>query len=448
MMRARFFAVSLCVFFVTGFLAVAPAHAQRIGSVPMGGSSSFLQPEKEAAPAPQGMLRDGIAVVVNDDAITHGDVRARLALALMAAGMPDTPEARAKIFPQVLRALIEEQLIMQEAKKIGAHVPQAEVNAAIAHIAQENKVPNDDMKALLASKGIPFSTMYNQTKGALAWNQVVMREIRPRIEVSDEEIEAAVRSLEDNAGKQEYLVSEIFLAVDQDNSEEEVKAFANKLFEQISAGAVFSSVARQFSQGTGASAGGDIGWIRAGELAAEVDKALQGMEPSSISKPIRSGAGYHIIGLRDKRIVAFGDPEKIKVTLGQVFKRASDDETVEALLDEAVRIKTEVKTCEAMETALSSFNGWKWKDLGTFMLGDVPSWLASTVESLKEGEAGEPIVANKTVLMVYMCDRDAPLNIDKDEIRQAIGVEKMQRISRGFLRDLRRDAFIDIRLKE
>lgn len=434
----------------------APAYAQRVSQLPavqdvvqgeQGGGAFFQQR------APAVAINDGIAIIINNEIITKGEIRARLALAFMSAGIKNVPETRRKILPQVMRALIEEELIMQEAKKLGISVSDQEVQAAVAHIANGNKVPGGDMKGFLESKGIPFSTLYKQIKGSVAWNKLVMRSIRPRIEVSDDEVEVAVESLNDNAGKQEYEVSEIFLAVDKDSNEEQVKAFADKLFEQITAGAVFSSVARQFSQGTGAAAGGNIGWIREGELDPAVNKVLQSMDEASVSKPVRSGAGYHILGLRDKRVVAFSDISKVKARLGQVFKSYSDPDDLasdglDRVIEEAETLRQRIKNCDSIESKIATtFDGWKWKDLGTLDLGSVPTWLAENVSTLKEGEASTPMATNKGVLMVYLCQRDEPTSIDRDKIRKSIGIEKMQRVSRGFLRDLRRDAYMDVRLK-
>ena len=151
-------------------------------------------------------------------------------------------------------------------------------------------------------------------------------------------------------------MSEVFLAIDHDSDEKEVKALADKLYEQISAGAVFSSVARQFSQGSSAATGGDVGWILAGELAPEISNVLQHMDTSTISTPIRTGDGYYIVGLRDKRVVAYGDVSKVKVRLGQAVKSATTSEAIEVAMEEAEKIKEGVQGCESVQGALPE--GW------------------------------------------------------------------------------------------
>ena len=293
---------------------------------------------------------------MNDEVITKGDLRARTSLALLSAGLPDTEEARANLLPQVMRALIEESLVRQEAAKLGISIPDEAVESAVARVSADNHVPGGDMRAFLQAKNIPYSTLYHQMENQLAWSQIVMRSIRPHIDVSDEEIDASVQGLYDDAGKQEYLMSEVFLAIDHDSDEKEVKALADKLYEQISAGAVFSSVARQFSQGSSAATGGDVGWILAGELAPEISNVLQHMDTSTISTPIRTGDGYYIVGLRDKRVVAYGDVSKVKVRLGQAVKSATTSEAIEVAMEEAEKIKEGVQGCESVQGALPE--GW------------------------------------------------------------------------------------------
>ncbi|MFX8393320.1 peptidylprolyl isomerase, partial [Acinetobacter baumannii] len=68
--------------------------------------------------------------------------------------------------------------------------------------------------------------------------------------------------------------------------------------------AAFPSLARQFSQGTSAASGGDLGWVQPGTLPAELDTAAAGLQVGRISNPIRGPGGYYILALRDRRAIA------------------------------------------------------------------------------------------------------------------------------------------------
>ena len=90
-----------------------------------------------------------IVAVVNDNVISSSDLNARIAMAFLSSGLPDTPEVRQRLLVQLLRSMIDEQLELQEAKKLEITVPQAEIDQALARISQSNNIPGGDMKQFL-----------------------------------------------------------------------------------------------------------------------------------------------------------------------------------------------------------------------------------------------------------------------------------------------------------
>ncbi len=417
--------------------------------LPTGAFAQRVSASPEAPLSASGSLETGIVAVVNDAIISSADLRARLALAILSAGLQDSPEVQKKLLPQTLRTLVDEQLQMQEGKRLEITISDAEIQEAMSRIASDNQIPGGDMAAFLRQHQVPSSTMKAQIKAALTWNRVVMREIRPRIDIGEDEINAEIQRMRASAGKQEYLVSEIFLGVDKPENEPEVQALAEKLVEQIKGGAVFGAAARQFSQGLGASTGGDIGWIQIGQLAPEIDKALESLQKGDVAGPLRTADGYHILGIRDKRVVALGDMKEMAVKLEQIFRPFTATTEKEVLLREAETIRRTVSDCASLKTTLaSSFPLWRWQDLGEVKLDTAPPWLANKVAPLAEGQSSEAMATDRGALMVFVCGRTMPKeNVNRDAIRAAIGGEKMDLLARRQMRDLRKNAFIDVRLK-
>lgn len=431
MNKSLLLALAFFVFWPTG------AFAQRVSSPP------------EGAPSVSGLLETGIVAIVNDAIISSADLRARLALAILSAGLRDSPEVQKKLLPQTLRTLVDEQLQMQEGKRLEITISDAEIQEAMSRIAADNQIPGGDMAAFLRQHQVPSSTMKAQIKAALTWNRVVMRDLRPRIDIGEDEINAEIQRMRASAGKQEYLVSEIFLGVDKPGDEPEVQALAEKLVEQIKGGAVFGAAARQFSQGLGASTGGDIGWIQMGQLAPEIDKALETLQKGDVAGPLRTADGYHILGIRDKRVVALGDMKEMAVNLEQIFRPFTATTEKESLLREAETIRRTVSDCASLKSTLaSSFPLWRWQDLGEVKLDTAPPWLANKVAPLAEGQSSEAMATDRGALMVFVCGRTMPKEkVNRDAIRSAIGGEKMDLLARRQMRDLRKNAFIDVRLK-
>lgn len=424
-------------------VCAAPAYAQRVSDLPRASA-----PEKDRPQQQIETFSNGIVAVVNESVITGLDLRARMALAILSSGMPDSPEVQKKLLPQVLRGMIDEQLQLQEGKKQGISVSPADVSAALSRLAEDNKIPGGDMRAFLRKNGIPPSTLETQIKATLTWHKVISQRVRPLIDIGDDEVEAVVQRMKANAGKPEYLVSEIYLAADKPEDEGEVKALAEKLVEQIKGGVSFGAMARQFSQGLGAASGGDIGWIQLGQLAPEIDRALPNMQKGMIAGPIRSAGGYHLIAVRDKRTIAGENGKNISVKLQQGFRPFGADISKEALLREAKAMQQGIKNCDALkETMAQKFPAWRHQDLGEVKMEKMPAWLSDKITSVSDGEAADPLATDKGALVVFVCGRTVPENFDLNAIRNAIGSEKMELMARRSLRDLRKNAFIDVRLK-
>jgi peptidyl-prolyl cis-trans isomerase SurA len=285
-------------------------------------------PQQAPAPAvaapvapPPARSTEGIAAVVNDDIISMSDLTARLQLALVSSGLPNTQETRQRLTPQVLRSLVDERLQLQEATRANVSVTDKEINEAFGKVAEQNRMERDQLEKMLASQGVPRSTLESQIRSTIAWGKLVQRRLRPSIEIGQEEIDQVIQRIQANAGKPEYLAAEIFLAVDAPEREDDVRRLADRLYEQIGQGASFPAVARQFSQSAGAAAGGDLGWVQQGQLPEELDGALRQLRPGQATRPIRSITGYHILMLRDERTVAAANSlpprEQIMNSLGQ-----------------------------------------------------------------------------------------------------------------------------------
>lgn len=425
-------------------------HAQEHGSSPRPSQAPESAPLQEAAPAPAPPppIGDKIAAIINDGVITTTDIDARLRLAMLAAGLPQTTEVAQRLFPQILRSLIDEQLQLQEAKRLEISVNKDEIDKSLERIAQENHIPGGDMRLFVISQGDSPESLEQQVKASLAWNKVIQRELRPRVAVSDDEVDTVVNRIRANAGKQEFLVSEIFLTVDNPKDDEQVKQAADNLVTQLKGGANFGAVARQFSQSSTAGSNGDAGWIQEGQLPPELNKVLITMQPNTISPPIRATSGYYVLGLREKRTITLGGTgDEISINLQQVF-RPYGTLGKDALLKDAARLETASPTCASLQSTIKQkFPGWSWYDLGDMKASKIPTDISHRVENVPVGKSTEPMATDKGALILYVCDRHVPEGkIDREAITNTLGTEKLELQARRQMRDLRRTAYIDIRL--
>lgn len=417
------------------------------GLIPLSASAQRI----DELPAVDSTRVDRIAAVVNENIISTQDISARTKLALLSSGLPDTPEVRQRLLPQILHSLIDEQLEMQEAKRLDVNVTDDEINQALIRIAHDNNIPGD-MKSYVALHGGSPDSLVQQVRVSIAWGKVIQRELRPRVDVGDDEVEDYIERIRKNIGKEEYLVSEIFLAVDSPKDEDQVEEFANNLVAQLKNGANFGAIARQFSQSTGAASGGDIGWIQEGQLPAELNNALTHLSAGEISNPIRSASGYHILGVREKRVVSLGDNSSSKnVTLGlqQVFRPYASNISRDDLLRDAASLRASISNCQNLHATIDQkFPAWHWQDYGDVNLDKTPSWLSDKLQGLPVGSSTIPMATDKGAIIFFICNRrGGDDGINREAITNAIGTQKLELQARRLLRDLRRDAYLDIRLE-
>lgn len=142
-----------------------------------------------AAPA-HAENKSGIAVIVNDQPITVGDINDRLQLYTANAPTPPPEEVRQQIARQVLSKLIDEKLQLQEAAKTGINITEAQVNEAFASVAQNNQSTADEFKARMIARGVKPQTLMDQLRAEVAWGQLVRRKLRPQINITESEIDS------------------------------------------------------------------------------------------------------------------------------------------------------------------------------------------------------------------------------------------------------------------
>lgn len=253
------------------------------------------------APEVRAQVVQGIAAVVNDDIVSTQELAERVRLARISTGLPDDPNSQRLLTQQALRSLIDEKLQLQEAKRLNLTVTDAEVDGALATIAQRNNLTAQQLQATLAERGTDIASLRAQLRNQIAWLKVIGREIRPKIVVSEGQIDLAAHAQAPAAGERELLLSEIVLPVYNPEQEADVMADARQLVAALRAGSAFEPLARQLSAAASAEAGGDLGWIPAQVLAEDVRNAVSRLSPGEVSEPIRTTLGIQIIRLREAR---------------------------------------------------------------------------------------------------------------------------------------------------
>lgn len=389
---------------------------------------------------------ESIAVIVNDDVITYGDVYDRMSVVIRSSNLPDSKNLRKKMMPQVVDTLVTEQLQLQEAKKLGIKVGDDEVEGGFRQVAEQNKLDVDAFKKILKQQGMPETSMARQIASQIAWGKVVQQKLRPQVVINDSDVNAEISRMRAMSGKSEFLLAEILLPVLSEADESKIKKFANNLVVQMKKGASFSSLARQFSASSAAAQGGMIGWVTEDSLDPAIATSVASLAKNNITAPIRTNQGYHIMLLLDKRVVDFADPEDAQLTLKELILPFSDEEG-----------RTEVAAKELGKGLTGCFDIeekkdiWEGAQLETYNIrvGELPEEKQSGYLSANIGAPMAPVVADGKVSIKMVCSKEMPKgNLpDFEGIRQQIGLKRMDVLSRSYLQDLKMQSYIENRME-
>jgi peptidyl-prolyl cis-trans isomerase SurA len=384
-----------------------------------------------------------IVVVVNDEAITNADVEDRMNLIFMSSGLQPSETTRKNVRERVIKNLIEEKLQLQEAKKNGIDVDRATVETALNTVAKQNRMTVDDMNGMMEKAKVPRQTLLDQIKATLSWTKVIQRVLRPQVEVGDDEVSAVLERIKSNEGKPEFLMGEIFLNIDNPAEEAKVLDLANDLISRMKDGTPFSVLAQQFSKGTGALNGGDLGWVQAGQLSGDMDKAAQSLAVGSVSGPIRLPDGFHILAKKQERIISAVDPRAIEVHLRQA-NFALQGRTLTNAQPEIDKFRQNISSCSALTSRIGQYQDWSTADLGEKRIGELPRWLAKLAETLPINEPSQVMEKNGFAIVLYVCERNDS-GSDRASILTTLGNEKLELQARRLLRDLQRSASVEMR---
>jgi len=431
---------------MTSFRALILATALALPlALPAGGA---LMPWL-AAPAMAQTNR--IVSVVNGDVITANEVTNRSRLFALNSGMGASAEVLTRLRPQVTRLLVDERLRTQEVQRRRVLVSDADVAEAVGDIEQRNGLPAGGLAAQLRNSGIEPRALYDQIRNQIGWARLVRGMLGNQGEVAQREVDDFIAAHKARTGEPEYLVSEIFIPVDEASAEADVRRFVDDVVAQLRRGVPFPAAATQFSQSQTALQGGDMGWVRPDEFDPAVGRIVSQMPPGAIANPTRVPGGFQIIALRQKRET--GRELATLVTLRQSFYPFSapldPQAPTQQQRDAVERARTlEGKSCEAIDAAGRGGPNNRPSDPGTVRLDTMqPPPLRQLIAGLPVGRGSQPIITPDGVMVIAVCSKETRnlAELTPDQAKAQIMRERAELISRQMQRDLRRRATIEAR---
>jgi parvulin-like peptidyl-prolyl isomerase len=207
---------------------------------------------------------------------------------------------------QILERLVDQALQLQEARTQGIATSAAEVDAYLADLREDAKLTTEEaFKSALAKEGLTLAKLRKDVENHLTLLKIVGKEVRSKIIVSEQEVRKAYEDeidkfIEPSQVKLRY----IFIPVPQDAGPEAAsreKKKAEEVLVKLKRGEDFSQVAREYSGGPMADIGGDIGYVKKGELHSALDQAAFSLQAGQISDIIPMPSGFGILKVEERR---------------------------------------------------------------------------------------------------------------------------------------------------
>lgn len=392
----------------------------------------------------------GIAAIVNDTIITTDDVQERGKL-LVSTGSGNLSKAAVKrAESRALQMLVNEALQMQEAKRLSVDVTEEEIQNAIIGLEKARHKPAGSLIAFLEAQGIDKTTMINQVRAQIAWNKVVTERLRRNVTISDDEIIRAQFAENNAPGRPHYHISALSVPIKSKDQEEKAADLARNLLKALSSGEPFAAVARKVA-GSGEVIVQPSVWVPEESLEPPIAAALRELSPGQVTRPLRSLNSFQIIQYRDKRDIKPlpANTELIlKNTLLPLSQKTSDAEFVK-LLQAARAIQESASICNdaGIPANILPENYGAQSQFSFSRLDKLAPPLVPIVVTLNVGETSDPVATPEGLRMVSLCEKAVPAAgfADSKVVRQKLFSEKVELEAVKHLRNLKRDAFIEIK---
>jgi peptidyl-prolyl cis-trans isomerase SurA len=194
---------------------------------------------------------------------------------------------------QIIETLIIEELQLQMADRAGVRISDSELNDAIARIAQNNNMGIEEFMSFMAGRGSSYEDFREKVRQEMIIQRVQRGRVASEINITEQEFEAYLQTDDSlNELEPELMIQQILVKNLGD---------ADRAINRIKNGEDFSSITKEISISSNAALGGMMQWRKIADMPELFVDAVSLLGIGDYSKPLESGAGYHILKLIDKR---------------------------------------------------------------------------------------------------------------------------------------------------
>ena len=400
---------------------------------------------------------DYIVAVVNQELVTASEVQQRLArireeAARNRTSLPPAPALR----KQVLDALVDERVLITNARESGARVDDPELDRAVANVAQQNQMTMAQLRERLKQEGISYAKFRDNIRDQILVERVREREVVSRIRITDAEIDDLIEKRRKAAGiGSEINVAQILVTVPEGASDAVVaerRARAEAALKRVQGGEDFGVVARDVSEDANRALGGEIGLRLADRLPDLFVRAVERLKPGEVAPDLlKSGAGFHVVKLVERKEASSFTIDQSRVR--HILLRPSPELTPEAAARRLLQFKGDIEAGRKTFEQLARDNSEDGSavqggDLGWASPGSFVPEFEEAIAKLPVGGLSDPVTTRFGIHLVQVVDR-RKVTLDNRQLReQARNILREQKFEEAFaewLRDLRGRSYIEYR---
>jgi peptidyl-prolyl cis-trans isomerase SurA len=401
---------------------------------------------------------DHIVAVVEDNVILQSELNSKLEMVKQkfkskSSGMPPASE----LTQQVLERLVVENLQLQRAKRNGLVISDKIINQSIAQIAKQNNLSVPQFRQELANQGLDFHRFQDEIRSQLLIDQLRNREVTRRIKVTDQEIDIylKVRGGSVLTSKSRYRIGHILLPIAEDASPTDKQSTEQKvqrLIEQLRNGGDFKEIAILNSEASTAAKGGDLGWRSTQQLPSIFADMVPKMSKGDVHDPIVNTSGYHIIKLLDFKgevheSIKQTHARHILIKTDEVFGDQPAQKKIDALMYELENGADFAILAKAhSDDKISALNGG---DLDWINPGSLVPEFETTMNQLDVNSISKPVKTKYGWHIIEVMERRESHDskaMERAAARNEISRGKMEEETRLWLRQLRDEAYVELRI--
>jgi peptidyl-prolyl cis-trans isomerase SurA len=409
-------------------------------------------------PAGAAIELDSIVAVVNDDIILRSELDERLRTVRNQLREQGTPMPPLSILEkQVLDRLILNKLQIQMALETGIRVDDETLNRTITNIAAENQLSLAEFRKILEEDGYRYEKFREDIRDEILVSRLRQRQVDNRVMVSEREVDNLLSTaVHQGDVEQEFHLRHILVALPDSPSAsqlEEARKRAERIWNDLRAGADFREIAIANSDGAQALEGGDLGWRKAAQIPTLFAEFVADMAVGEISEIIRSPSGFHIItvaGMRDSEqiVVTQTHSRHILIRPDEMLRSEDARARLEGLRERIRRGDdfAELARAHSHDTVSAAEGG----DLGWMSPGDLVPEFESVMDTLQAGEISEPFMTPFGWHIVQVLERrehDSTEDVKRARARESIRRRKLEEARESWLREMRDEAYVEYRLQ-